>query len=77
MDTPIQEIFIGRQPILDRDQRMFAYELLFRSGRQNTAEVSDDRLATATCSAMPSPSSAWRQALGPYLGFINLDASAC
>ena len=33
MDTPIQEIFIGRQPILDRDQRMFAYELLVRSGR--------------------------------------------
>lgn len=27
-----EDIFIGRQPILDRNQELFAYELLFRSG---------------------------------------------
>ena len=42
-----EEIFIGRQPILGRSHELFAYELLFRSGRQkNTAEVQDDLLAS-------------------------------
>ncbi|MEZ5614172.1 MAG: EAL domain-containing protein [Rhodocyclaceae bacterium] len=74
MDTPIQEIFVGRQPILDRDQRMFAYELLFRSGRQNFAQVSDDRMATATVLSHAITELGLEAALGPYLGFINLDA---
>ncbi|MCZ7654784.1 MAG: EAL domain-containing protein [Rhodocyclaceae bacterium] len=74
MDTPMQEIFIGRQPILDRDQRMFAYELLFRCGRQNFAWVSDDRMATATVLSHAITELGLESALGPYLGFINLDA---
>ena len=32
-DTVLQEVFLGRQPILDREQQLFAYELLFRSGK--------------------------------------------
>ena len=37
------EIFIGRQPILGRNHELFAYELLFRSGRQrNAADIPDD-----------------------------------
>ena len=31
-DTDLQDVFLGRQPILDRQQQLFAYELLFRSG---------------------------------------------
>ena len=73
MDTPIQDIFIGRQPILDREQRMFAYELLFRSGRQNFAQVSDDTAATATVLSHAFTELGLEAALGPYLGFINLD----
>lgn len=74
MDAPAQEIFIGRQPILDREQRMFAYELLFRSGQQNFAQVSDDRMATATVLSHAITELGLEAALGPYLGFINLDA---
>ena len=74
MDAPAQDIFIGRQPILDRDQRMFAYELLFRSGRQNFAQVSDDTTATATVLSHAITELGLEAALGPYLGFINLDA---
>jgi EAL and modified HD-GYP domain-containing signal transduction protein len=74
MDTPAQDIFIGRQPILDREQRMFAYELLFRSGRQNFAQVSDDTTATATVLSHAFTELGLEAALGPYLGFINLDA---
>ena len=72
MDT--QEIFIGRQPILDRNQSLFAYELLFRSSRQNFAQVSDDTAATATVLSHAFPELGLEAALGPYLGFVNLDA---
>ena len=42
------EFFIGRQPILDRDMRLHAYELLFRSGQQgNQAGTLDDNYATS------------------------------
>jgi c-di-GMP-related signal transduction protein len=30
-ENDLQEVFLGRQPILDRNQQLFAYELLFRS----------------------------------------------
>ena len=40
--------FLGRQPILDRAQRLFAYELLFREGgRDNYAAFADGNLASA------------------------------
>ncbi len=33
---PPQDVFVGRQPILDRKGNTFAYELLFRGGQQNS-----------------------------------------
>lgn len=39
--------FVGRQPIFDRDKEIFGYELLFRSGTQNTYGHTDGNLATA------------------------------
>jgi c-di-GMP-related signal transduction protein len=71
-----EEIFIGRQPILGRSHELFAYELLFRSGRQkNTAEVQDDLLASASVISHAFADLGVEQALGPYKGFINCDAS--
>lgn len=71
-----QEIFIGRQPILDRGQELFAYELLFRSGRQkNSANVVDDLQASASVISHAFADLGVEQALGPYKGFINCDAS--
>ncbi|MBI4984061.1 MAG: EAL domain-containing protein [Rhodocyclales bacterium] len=44
-----EEIFIGRQPILDREHQLFAYELLFRSGNKvNAASIQDNMSATAS-----------------------------
>jgi c-di-GMP-related signal transduction protein len=40
--------FIARQPILDRKRRTFAYELLFRSGIQNSCEGVNLELASAS-----------------------------
>lgn len=72
--TDSEEIFIGRQPILDREQRMFAYELLFRSGsKQNSANVQDDLAATANVINHAFAELGVEQALGPYKGFINCD----
>ena len=71
-----EEIFIGRQPILDRSHELYAYELLFRSGRQrNSAEVLDDLQASASVISHAFADLGVEQALGPYKGFINCDAS--
>jgi EAL and modified HD-GYP domain-containing signal transduction protein len=72
----IEEVFIGRQPILDRKHELFAYELLFRSGRQkNEAHVQDDLAATASVVNHAFAELGIEQALGPYKGFINCDAT--
>lgn len=71
--SPNQEIFLGRQPILDRDQQLVAYELLFRSGTQNSASVTDDLSATANVISHAFAELGVEQALGPYKGFINCD----
>lgn len=74
MASTAQDIFIGRQPILDRDQQLYAYELLFRRGTQNSADVTDDLAATATVISHVFSELGLEAALGPYLGFVNLDA---
>ena len=53
---------------------MYAYELLFRLGRHNSAVISDDRAATATVLSHVFSELGVEAALGPYLGFVNLDA---
>ena len=72
----IEEIFIGRQPILDRSHQLFAYELLFRSGsKHNCADIQDNLGATAHVINHAFAELGIEQALGPYKGFINCDAS--
>ena len=41
------EIFIGRQPILNRLKKTFGYELLFRRSAIQCANVTDNLKATA------------------------------
>jgi len=67
------EFFLGRQPILDASQHLLAYELLFRSGRENAAQVADQVQATATVVTNAFSELAVGNALGPYRGFINVD----
>ena len=40
-------VYLGRQPILDRSGALNAFELLFRSGAGNFAQITDDANATA------------------------------
>ncbi|MBB5607064.1 MULTISPECIES: EAL domain-containing protein [unclassified Janthinobacterium] len=70
------DFFLARQPILNREQRLVAYELLFRStGQQQTAVVSDDVEATATVIAHAAELG-MEQVVGLQLAFINVDAVA-
>jgi len=74
MSDSSNEVFIGRQPILDRSRQLVAYELLFRSSHQrNSAEVYDDLAATASVIMHAFADLGIEAALGPYKGFINCD----
>ena len=71
-----QQIFFGRQPILDREQLLFAYKLFFRDGLPatgNRADVTDPTQATATVIANAFTELASNNALGPYRCFIRID----
>ena len=75
-DNVLQEVFLGRQPILDREQQLFAYELLFRSGKAedgNFASFVDGNQATATVITHAFTEFSMADALGPYQGFIKVD----
>jgi EAL and modified HD-GYP domain-containing signal transduction protein len=67
------QLYLGRQPILDREQRLHAYELLFRNGSRNAAEVTDGVQATATVIANAFAELGVEAALGDCRGFINVD----
>lgn len=73
MDEPLDEIFLGRQPILDLRQHLFAYELLFRNGRFDFADVGDNVHATATVIVNTFNGLGVDAALGDRVGFINVD----
>ena len=75
MSSDDREIFIGRQPILDRSQNLAAFELLFRSGLSGGADVSDDLQATATVITRSFSDLGLHAVLGKYRGFINVSAN--
>ena len=70
----VNDIFLGRQPILDRDQRIVAYELLFRSGNTLGVTVTDDMQATASVIHHAFSEMGVQTVLGAQLGFINVSA---
>ncbi|MGF6771096.1 c-di-GMP-related signal transduction protein [Paraburkholderia sp. GAS199] len=68
-----QFVYLGRQPILDRDGALHAYELLFRAGAHNYAEVTDDAQATAQVVARAIGGIGVPAVLGQYCGYVNID----
>src|SRR5476649_2128117 len=50
----VREFYLGRQPILDRNQALFGYELLFRNAPVGPANITSDLSATATVIAHAS-----------------------
>ncbi|MDN5753239.1 MAG: EAL domain-containing protein [Nitrosospira sp.] len=69
-----QDFFLARQPILDRDQSLIAYELLFRRAETGPANVINDLRGTASLIAHASELGIGN-AIGSALGFVNVDAA--
>jgi EAL and modified HD-GYP domain-containing signal transduction protein len=70
----VKDFFLARQPILNRDQSLAAYELLFRSAAAGPANVTDDLSATASVIAHASELG-MENVIGASLGYVNVDAA--
>ncbi|MDB5776209.1 MAG: hypothetical protein JWP38_2342 [Herbaspirillum sp.] len=69
-----KDFFLARQPILDREQGLVGYELLFRSAATGPANVSDDVAATAAVIAHAAELGI-NNVIGDMPGYINVDAA--
>ncbi len=68
----MNDIFIGRQPIYDRKQGVYAYELLFRSAQRNVADFVDGDRATSDVIVNTFMEIGLDNIVGDKLAFINL-----
>lgn len=66
-------IIIGRQPILNLQNNLIGYELLFRSHTENIHEINDDRYATAKVVTDALNAIGLNDLLGNKTAFINVD----
>lgn len=79
IDKTIQEIaghdlFLGRQPILNKDNETFAYELLYRGSTDNFCKNSiDSSYATARVISTMLNNIGAKKILGGKIGFLNID----
>lgn len=69
----VRDFYLGRQPILDRNQALFAYEMLFRTADSVNANIDTDISATASVIAHAAQLGL-EKAIGDALAFINVDA---
>jgi len=67
------EVYVGRQPILDRGWNIAGYELLFRSGHANFRDSTDDISATSQVIANAVLGFGLDRLLGDKPAFINFD----
>jgi c-di-GMP phosphodiesterase len=70
----LKDFFLARQPILNRQQGLVAYELLFRDAERNVAGVTDDVSATASVIAHASELGL-ANVIGNVRGFVNIDST--
>ena len=65
-------VFLGRQAIFDRNDRLFAYELLFRTAGKNEAVIINDSHATAQVIINTMTGVGVERVLGNVPGLINI-----
>jgi c-di-GMP-related signal transduction protein len=71
--TAGREVFVARQPILDRRRRIVGYELLYRNSRQATrAEIQDSQHAALQTLLGVFVDVGSEALLGSRLGFLNV-----
>jgi len=68
------DIFLARQPILDRKHVIVAYELLFRGNQANFAQIDNELHATAHVIVSLFNEMGVQSVLGKERGFVNVNA---
>jgi EAL and modified HD-GYP domain-containing signal transduction protein len=71
----LRNFYLARQPLLDRNQALFGYELLFRNTPTNSAEIDSGLSATAGVLAHAAQLGLPR-AVGDATAFLNVDTDA-
>lgn len=69
----MSEIYIGRQPILDKDQKVYAYELLFRKNMENRAIIDDEVQAMSRTIVNTLGNFGTEKLVGDKFGFLNVN----
>jgi len=69
----MEQVFIGRQPILNKKEKIFAYELLFRNASSLAANVTDHSMATASVMVNALNNIGFNSLVGEKKGFINVN----
>jgi len=72
METVGEKFFLGRQPILDRNQEIVGYELLFRAADVDRAVFESYSHASASVITHALASFGMHEVLGGKFGFINV-----
>lgn len=67
-----EKFFLGRQPILDRNQEIVGFELLFRSAEANYAQFESYSQASASVITTALATFGIQEVLGGKFGFINV-----
>ena len=70
-----EDIYLGRQPILDAESRLYGFELLFRSSHPNPSHPLDDDVATSSVIIRALSDFGAEAVLDGYPGFINCGAA--
>lgn len=70
----VYEFFLARQPILDRNQSLAGYELLFRNAAAGPASFTTDLGATAAVIAHATQLGI-EKVIGNTVGYLNVDAA--
>ncbi len=68
----MKEVYLGRQPILDRNVKIIGYELLFRDKEDNFAVIKDSIEATARVIMNLLTYMDFKEVINNKLGFINV-----
>lgn len=77
MQARAPEVFVARQPVLDRASNVVAYELLFRSSIDHgEARVTDDAVATSRVVKRAFRDLGINTVVGGAKAFVNVDAES-
>ena len=68
----MENVYLGRQPILDSDGRLSAYEVLYRNSHKDS-DITDDRFASAAVLNSILSKFGVQTLLGSYKAFVKID----